>query len=290
MTEGRARAKISVIVPMYQAARWLPVSLPGYTGQDFAAAGYELIFVDNNSRDGAAEMAARGAPGAMVLQETRQGAYAARNRGAKAASGSILAFCDPDCVPAPRWLSEIEAAFGDERVQIVLGGRRFAHEGPLLSGLADYEMAKDAYMARSGRMDLCYGFTNNMAIRREAFERFGPFEELARGADSLFARRVVRALGFAALAFSERAMVRHLEIGRVRDYLAKMAIYAGSRRRNSRLDAAAPFTMRDRLRVWRRARTGGSRWWSGALVLPPLLALGALCWQAGGWRAERLES
>ena len=283
-------ARISVIVPMYQAARWLPVSLPGYAGQDFAKAGYELIFVDNNSTDGAAEMAARGAPGAIVLQERRQGAYAARNRGVKAASGSILAFSDPDCVPAPRWLSEIEAAFEDEGVQIVLGARRFAHEGPSLRGLADYEMAKDAYMARSGRMELCYGFTNNMAIRREAFERYGPFDDLARGADSLFVRRVVRALGFGALAFSERAMVRHLEIGTVRDYFSKMAIYAGSRRRNSGLDAAAPLTMRDRLRVWRRARTVGSRWWTGALVLPPLLAMGVLFWHMGGWRAERLES
>ena len=280
---------ISVIVPMYRAARWLPFSLPGIAGQECGTAGYEAIFVDNNSTDGAAEMAARGAPGAMVLHETRQVAYAARNRGAAAARGSIFAFCDPDCVPEARWLREIEEGFRDERVQIVLGGRRFAHEGPLLRALADYETAKDAYMARSGRMELCYGFTNNMAVRREAFARYGPFDELARGADSLFVRRVVRAQGFGALAFRERARVRHLEIGRVKDYFAKMAVYAGSRRRNRGLDAASPLTVGDRWKVWRLAGARDGDWWSRA-PLAPLLAMGAVYWKVGWWRAGRLNS
>lgn len=223
------------------------------------------------------------------MRESKQGAYAARNRGARAARGSILAFCDPDCAPEPRWLSEIEEAFGDERVQIVLGGRRFAHEGPPLRALADYETAKDAYMARSGRIELCYGFTNNMAVRREAFERFGPFDELVRRADSLFVRRVARARGFEALAFCERARVRHLEIRGVGEYLTKVATYSGSRRRNRGLDVAQALTMKDRWRVWRMPGVGGAGWWSKAPAVP-VLALGAVYWGVGGWRAGRLKS
>lgn len=280
---------ISVIVPMFQAARWLPVTLAGFLGQEVPEGGYESIFVDNNSTDGSGEMVTRGAPGTIVLREQRQGAYAARNRGAAAAKGAIFAFCDPDCVPSPRWLREIEEAFRDERIQIVLGGRRFAREGMLLRALAEYEMAKDGYMARSGRMELCYGFTNNMAVRREAFERYGPFDDLARGADSLFVRRVVRARGFEALAFSERAMVRHLEIERVSDYFEKLAIYAGSRRRNAGLDAASALTMADRWRVWRLAGGGESGGWNRALAAP-LLAMGAAYWKLGWLRAGRLEA
>jgi hypothetical protein len=36
-----------------------------------------------------------------------------------------------------------------------------------------------------------YGFANDMAIRRETFDRHGPFLERRRGADTIFVRRVV---------------------------------------------------------------------------------------------------
>ena len=60
--------------------------------------------------------------------------------------------------------------------------------------MAEYERTKDEWVLSSGDPEIHYGYTCNMAVRRETFETLGPFERLPRGADTLFVRRVVKCL------------------------------------------------------------------------------------------------
>src|SRR5919199_4696505 len=99
--EGRVRA--SVIVPVRDAAATLPRTLAALAGQELAEP-YEVIVVDDGSRDGSAELA-ESTPGPVtVLRQPGAGPAAARNRGATAARGTALCFTDADCFPSPGWL------------------------------------------------------------------------------------------------------------------------------------------------------------------------------------------
>src|SRR3954447_26423119 len=100
---------VSVVVPVRDGARVIGECLDALTAQR-GAPPYEVLVVDNGSTDNTAA-AVRAHPSAPTLvTESRPGSYAARNAGIIAAAGSVLAFTDADCTPAPTWLAAAMAA------------------------------------------------------------------------------------------------------------------------------------------------------------------------------------
>jgi len=95
----RPLPEVSFIIPAFNEEQFLSTSLPSVRAQK---GNFEIIVVDNNSRDGTAEFARRHAD--LVVPCTAQGIGAARNCGADRASGEILAFVDADAALAPEWL------------------------------------------------------------------------------------------------------------------------------------------------------------------------------------------
>src|SRR5580700_1799447 len=96
----------SVIIPSFQSARTIDACLAGVFGQ-VGAGPFEVIVADSGT-DETAEVIARRYPAARVLKsDTRLDPALARNRGAREARGSILAFIDSDCVPEPDWLTRL---------------------------------------------------------------------------------------------------------------------------------------------------------------------------------------
>ena len=88
---------------------------------------WEVVVVDNGSGDhtrSVTEETAR-ATGMPVryLLETEPGLSRARNAGARAARGEVVAFTDDDCRVDARWLAQIDAEFGADTSLAVLGGR-----------------------------------------------------------------------------------------------------------------------------------------------------------------------
>jgi glycosyltransferase involved in cell wall biosynthesis len=253
--------RVSVIVPFYNSAAYIERCVESLLAQNYPSACYEVLLVDNNSADRSAALAAH-YPRVRILQETKQGAYAARNCGVAASRGEILAFTDSDCVASANWLRDLMAPFGDPAVGLVHGRRVFGAAGSTLSMLADYEAEIHALIF-SGTFDgAVFGFTNNMAVRREIFERCGPFVEVLRGADSIFVNRVVAAMSHQVLRYSRDACVRHLELGSVRQWVSKKALYGRSRQRNGRhLSPYRTRTPAENAAIFERAiqRTGCSR-------------------------------
>lgn len=87
-------ARISVIVPCYNAARYVGAALRSVLAQE--GERLELIVVDDGSSDGSADLVVQGFPGVTLLRQTNQGAAAARNLGVRHASGEWIAFLDAD--------------------------------------------------------------------------------------------------------------------------------------------------------------------------------------------------
>jgi len=90
--------KVSVIVPMMNAMKFLPVTLPGYLSACRHYGAAELIIVDNGSIDGSVEYVRDHAGGkATILQCPEMTVAAMRNAGARCAAGEFLSFIDVDC-------------------------------------------------------------------------------------------------------------------------------------------------------------------------------------------------
>lgn len=94
---------ISVIVPAYNAEATIDRCLTALAGQSVAPESYEIVVVDDGSRDGTVARV-RAHPGVRLLSQSHSGPAAARNLGAQQARGEILLFTDADCAPEADWI------------------------------------------------------------------------------------------------------------------------------------------------------------------------------------------
>lgn len=103
---------ISVIVPVYNAAPFLPACLDSLLAQDYTAV--QLVLVDDGSNDGSAEIIDKYKsvnPDCIKVAHTENfGQATARNTGLDMADGTLIAFCDADDVLAPYALSTLAQA------------------------------------------------------------------------------------------------------------------------------------------------------------------------------------
>lgn len=102
MTE-LANPFVSVIIPVFNDSKRLEICLKTLQEQTYPQSLYEVIVVDNGSQENIPAVVAQFSQ-AITTHESRQGSYAARNKGISLAKGEIIAFTDSDCVPAVNWI------------------------------------------------------------------------------------------------------------------------------------------------------------------------------------------
>jgi GT2 family glycosyltransferase len=111
---------VSVVIPNYNGARWLPGLLSSLAAQT-APAG-QTIVVDNASRDGSREWLAREHPGVRLLALHRNTGFGhAANVGIEATAGELVALLNPDVELAPDWLARLSARFDDPGIVAAAG-------------------------------------------------------------------------------------------------------------------------------------------------------------------------
>jgi glycosyltransferase involved in cell wall biosynthesis len=270
--------RISIVVPVCNAAAWIESCITGLANQDYDPSQYEIILVDNNSSD-ASRMLIRRHERVRLLQEAVQSSYAARNRGVRESRGELLAFTDADCVPARNWLSVIDAAMRNPRTQVVLGSRAPGAASATAELVAAYDDARVRYILENRRARSYFAFTNNMAVRRSAFERYGPFDAVARGGDTLFLRRLASGEGPEAAEWIADMCVRHLEFRSAWVYLKKNFIYARARNQTAQLEQCENLSSAECFRIFLNVSRGRPAWAKMALALA--LSTGRLSWAAG---------
>ena len=104
---------MSVIVPVHNGKNVLPLCLSALKRSDLARDSWELIVVDDASTDGSGDVARGIADQVISLHDRPRGPAFARNRGAEAASGAILAFVDSDMSVHRDSLSQLSARLRD---------------------------------------------------------------------------------------------------------------------------------------------------------------------------------
>lgn len=109
---AEARPRIDVIVPVYNAAAYLPKCVDSLLAQDFD--GYVITLVDDGSNDGSSHLCdayAEKAPDRVrVIHQANAGASAARNGAAARSEAEYICFVDCDDHVAEDFLSSLWGA------------------------------------------------------------------------------------------------------------------------------------------------------------------------------------
>lgn len=184
--EQDGHVDVSVILCTYNRARQLSDALARLAAQDTASLSAEIIVVDNNSTDDTPQVVHRAAGASPIPVhyhfEPTQGVSYARNAGAAAARGSILAFTDDDVLVTREWVGIIRDAFDAAPGVDCVGGKVLPlwpagpprwltrdHWTPL--AVLDYGDAPLPLDRPDGRCLI----GANIAFRREAFRALGGF-------------------------------------------------------------------------------------------------------------------
>jgi glycosyltransferase involved in cell wall biosynthesis len=150
--EPRTPRLISVVLPMRNEEAHVARQLSALARQTYAGP-WEVVVVDNGSSDGSRQVVdawRERVPGLRVVDASGMvGLNHARNRGAEAAQGDLLAFADADDEAVPEWLESLATAAAD---------------ADIVGGALDGDALNDGMVARSiprgDRHDLplAYGF------------------------------------------------------------------------------------------------------------------------------------
>jgi glycosyltransferase involved in cell wall biosynthesis len=160
---------IDVVIPAFNAARYLDEALASVISQDHAA--QRIIVVDDGSTDGTADVAARFGAAVEIERRHNGGAAAARNTGIARSTAAVVAFLDADDRWSPHKLAlQATALDTDPAIDFVLC---------LVRAFASPELPEAERSALEAQQPLPFAgwIAGAMLIRRASFDRVGPFAE-----------------------------------------------------------------------------------------------------------------
>src|SRR3989338_5963284 len=185
---------ISVVVPAYNCRGTIDRCIQALKNLDLK--NYEIIIVDDGSTDGTQDMLKKAASGKMrCMRQENAGPAAARNTGAKAARGEILAFTDSDCVPYPGWLDHVARQFADKGVVGVEGA---------------IETDRMAVLTQSVKSEGGRFLTANMFYRKKDFLAEGGFDERFRRAFREDTDMAIRMMSLGRIVYEPTSKVYHI--------------------------------------------------------------------------------
>ena len=213
--------RITVAIPTYNRADFLRQTLAGLAQQNYPRDQFEVLVIDNNSRDdtrAVVESFAASPPAPRYVLEPQQGLDHARNRAIAEARGDIILFGDDDILVQPDWIAQMAVPL------LVDAGRRIGAVGGevipvfpdgLPAWVAEWHSPL-AFRPDTGPLPAKHSpMGANLAFPRWVFERLGPFHTALdraagnyfSGGDSEMIRRV-RDTGL-EVWFSPGAAVKH---------------------------------------------------------------------------------
>ncbi|WP_310386431.1 glycosyltransferase family A protein [Roseateles sp.] len=197
--------KVSIILPAYNAEKFISQTIASISEQTFA--DFEIIVVDDGSRDATAAIATAADPRVRVITQANQGIAQARNVGVLAAQGQYIAFMDHDDLWHPqkletqvklleldascavvygefeRWTPPMPPAFKNTKLDC-------GQQVPALSGMILSRLVETNWVLFSTAM-----------FRRHVFDRVGLFDPTMPPADDWdFALRAAEQFKFVKLA------------------------------------------------------------------------------------------
>ncbi|HYB24563.1 MAG TPA: glycosyltransferase family A protein [Solirubrobacteraceae bacterium] len=208
----------SIVIPTRERLSYLEVALESIAPQA-AQAGAEVLVVDDGGpSDRVGELARRF--GARYEPHARPlGLNVARNTGVARSHGELVVFVDDDIRAAPGWLAALlHAARAHPQVEVFTGPITARLDGP--GGWGSHSCGREHAPITTLELgardaDARYAWGANMAIRRSALERVGPFDvSLEHGGDEQEWQERLRArTPGARVLYVAGAAVEHRRVG-----------------------------------------------------------------------------
>ncbi len=217
----RRYPRVSVVVCAYNAERTLDQCLASLSVLNYP--DYEVIVVNDGSRDRTIEIA-ESYGYCRIITQPNKGLSAARNVGAEAAAGEIVAYTDSDCVADPDWLTYLVAKME--------AGNLAACGGPNFPPPEDNLVPAAVAVAPGGPTHVLISDEVaehiagcNMAFRRDVLQQLGGFDPVYRAAgDDVDICWRFQDAGY-PIGFSPAAVVWHFRRNTVAAYCAQQRGY-----------------------------------------------------------------
>ena len=194
--------EVSVIVPTFNRCDSLRRLLESLSQQTLSPARFQVIVVSDGSTDGTVKMVRevkRRFPNLDVLDLANRGPAAARNSGAKAATGRYLAFTDDDCVAGQDWLEQLLLAF-QRTGAVAVQGKTTTDRSACTPLTHQMEVTRPWLSA----MPSC-----NAAYLKSVFDRVGGFDESFRSAHNEDADLAWRVEEYGRVVYSPEVHIIH---------------------------------------------------------------------------------
>ncbi|HSG08988.1 MAG TPA: glycosyltransferase [Longimicrobiales bacterium] len=163
--------RISVVVCVHNGEAWLEDCLQGLGRLNYP--DYEVVVVDDGSTDSTRDIVAR--HDVRVIHTKNRGLSRARNTGADAADGQIVAYIDADAWPDEDWLTHLALAFASSDFAAVGGPNICPADVGRVAACVDNAPGGPVHVLRTDReaehLPGC-----NIAFRKSALKAVGGFD------------------------------------------------------------------------------------------------------------------
>ena len=213
--------RVSIVICAYNAERTMRQCLESLCRLDYP--NFEVIIVDDGSRDATAQIAAD-FPEFRLIRQPNKGLSVARNVGLHAALGELIAYTDSDCVVDPHWLTFMVRAMAEGGLDGCGGPNYAPHEDGWVEGcVAASPGAPSHVLISDDRAEHLAGC--NMLFRKSALENAGGFDSqfTAAGDDVDICWRLMDA--GSVLGYCPSAFVWHFRRNTVKAYYQQQRGY-----------------------------------------------------------------
>ena len=203
----------SIIVPVYNSEKTIGKCIESLLSQGYPKNKYEIIVVDNNSKDRTAETIKK-YPVKYIMEDKVQSSYAARNTGAKIAKGEAFVFFDADQIADKNWLKNLlrewqqlkYGGFGGKNVAVAttdsIAGKIWKKDETTKLEKQTFDSSNRTFLKLAG---------GNAAFRKDVFKMLGGFDSgLFSMGDFDLALRLQKELNL-SIKYTDNAIIYHLE-------------------------------------------------------------------------------
>lgn len=168
------KVRFSILIPTYNAEKYLRQTIDSVFSQTFT--DYEVIVVDDGSTDQTLQVLESYGTRIRVIQQSNQGAEAARNKAAALAHGEYLAMLDHDDLFLPRALTTYDQIIRNfDSPPLIIGCMLYFRDEQSVQAQASHQVEIVKFQDYPSK-DVSIPLSNSrIVIRKSVFEGIGGY-------------------------------------------------------------------------------------------------------------------